>query len=103
NLRVYEDETKRSLSSTSTSQNLAYLSFENTSSTNEVSIASGDFEVSTAGGISQVSSTPCAHDVACSFFAQPTTSPQLENEDFQQIDEDDRKEHGFQRKMTYFT
>ncbi|GJW35900.1 putative ribonuclease H-like domain-containing protein [Tanacetum coccineum] len=92
NLRVYEDEMKRSSSSTSTSQNLAFLSSENTSSTNEVSTASGDFGVSTAGGISQVSTTPCAHDVACSFFAQPTTSPQLENEDFQQIDEDDLEE-----------
>ncbi|GJU07910.1 ribonuclease H-like domain-containing protein [Tanacetum coccineum] len=50
------------------------------------------FWVSTAGGISQVSSTPCAHDVTCFFFAQPTTSPQLENEDFQQIDEDDLEE-----------
>ncbi|GJR04954.1 putative ribonuclease H-like domain-containing protein [Tanacetum coccineum] len=92
NLRVYEDEMKRSSSSTSTSQNLAFLSSKNTSSTNEVSTASGDFGVSTAGGISQVSTTPCAHDVACSFFAQPTTSPQLENEDFQQIDEDDLEE-----------
>ncbi|GKC54292.1 hypothetical protein Tco_1077037 [Tanacetum coccineum] len=92
NLRVYEDEMKRSSSSTSTSQNLAFLSSENTSSTNEVSTASGDFEVSTAGGINQVSSTPCAHDVACSFFAQPTTSPQLKNEDFQQIDGDDLEE-----------
>ncbi|GJV27481.1 ribonuclease H-like domain-containing protein, partial [Tanacetum coccineum] len=92
NLRVYEDEMKRSSSSTSTSQNLAFLSSENTSSTNEVSTASGDFRVSTAGGISQVSTTSCAHDVACSFFAQPTTSPQLENEDFQQIDEDDLEE-----------
>ncbi|GKC66955.1 hypothetical protein Tco_1099553 [Tanacetum coccineum] len=82
NLRVYEDEMKRSSSSTSTSQNLAFLSSENTSRTNEVSTASGDFRVSTAGGISQVSSTPCAHDVTCSFFAQPTTNPQLENEDF---------------------
>ncbi|GJQ97370.1 ribonuclease H-like domain-containing protein [Tanacetum coccineum] len=63
NLRVYEDEMK--------------------------STPSGDFGVSTAGGISQVSSTLCPHDVACSFFAQPTTSPQLENKDFQQIDEDD--------------
>ncbi|GKB13737.1 hypothetical protein Tco_0847660 [Tanacetum coccineum] len=61
NLRVYEDEMK---------------------STNEVSTASGDFGVSTAGGISKVSSTSCAHDVACSFFAQPTTIPQLENGDF---------------------
>ncbi|GKF58231.1 hypothetical protein Tco_0171768 [Tanacetum coccineum] len=66
NLRVYEDEMK--------------------------STASGDFGVSTTGGISQVSSTPCAHDVAYSFFAQPTTSPQLKNEDFQQIDEYDLEE-----------
>ncbi|GJV55951.1 putative ribonuclease H-like domain-containing protein [Tanacetum coccineum] len=43
--------------------NLAFLSSENTSSTNEVSTAGGDFGVSTAGGINQVSSTPCAHDV----------------------------------------
>ncbi|GKF51660.1 hypothetical protein Tco_0148127, partial [Tanacetum coccineum] len=74
---VYEDEMKMSSSSTSTSQNLAFLSSENTSSTNEVSTASGDFRVSTVGGISQVSSTLCAHDAACSFFAQLTTGPQL--------------------------
>ncbi|GJS18424.1 hypothetical protein Tco_0412896 [Tanacetum coccineum] len=42
---------------TSASQNLAFLSSENTSSTNEVSTASGDFGVSTAGGINQVPST----------------------------------------------
>ncbi|GKB61823.1 ribonuclease H-like domain-containing protein, partial [Tanacetum coccineum] len=92
NLRVYEDEMKRSLSFTSNSQNLAFLSFENTSRSNEVSTASGDFRVSIAGGSSQVSSTPCADEVMCSFFAQQTTSPQLENEDLQQIDEDDLEE-----------
>ncbi|GKA27812.1 hypothetical protein Tco_0713980 [Tanacetum coccineum] len=48
--------------------------------------------LSTAGGINQVPSTPCAHDIAYSFLAQPTTSPQLENEDFQQIDGDDLEE-----------
>ncbi|GKA54307.1 ribonuclease H-like domain-containing protein [Tanacetum coccineum] len=73
NLRVYEDEMK--------------------------STASGDFGVSIAGGISQVSTTPCTHDVACSFFAKPTTSPQLENEDFQQIDEDDLEELDFRWKV----
>ncbi|GKD56402.1 hypothetical protein Tco_1289789 [Tanacetum coccineum] len=92
NLRVYEDELKRSSGSNSASKNLTFLSSENTSSTNEVSIASGDFGISTAGGINQVSSTPCAQDVAYSFFAQPTTSPQLENEDFQQMDGDDLEE-----------
>ncbi|GJY59638.1 hypothetical protein Tco_0459530 [Tanacetum coccineum] len=35
---------------------------------------------------------PLVEILACSFFAQPTTSPQLENEDFQQIDEDDLEE-----------
>ncbi|GKD54299.1 hypothetical protein Tco_1287686 [Tanacetum coccineum] len=50
NLRVYKDEMKRSSSSTSNSQNLAFLSSENTSSTNEVSTVSRDFRVSTAGG-----------------------------------------------------
>ncbi|GJZ97790.1 hypothetical protein Tco_0670243 [Tanacetum coccineum] len=66
-----------------TSQNLAFLSSENTSSTNEVS---------TARGISQVSTTPCAHDVACSLLCTNHKVPQLENEDFQQIDEDDLEE-----------
>ncbi|GJW75650.1 hypothetical protein Tco_0135020 [Tanacetum coccineum] len=92
NLRVYEDELKRSSGSNSASQNLAFLSSENTSNTNEVSTVSGDFRVSTAGGINKVSSTLCAHDVAYSFLAQPTTSPQLENEDFQQMDGDDLEE-----------
>ncbi|GJW27355.1 ribonuclease H-like domain-containing protein [Tanacetum coccineum] len=50
NLKVYEDEMKRSSSSTSNSQNLAFLSSENTSRTNEVSTASGNFGVNTAGG-----------------------------------------------------
>ncbi|GJU29086.1 ribonuclease H-like domain-containing protein [Tanacetum coccineum] len=66
NLRVYEDEMKKSSSSTSNSQNLAFLSSENTSSTNEVSTASRYFRVSTARGTSlssQISSTPCADEI----------------------------------------
>ncbi|GKB04791.1 hypothetical protein Tco_0832986 [Tanacetum coccineum] len=92
NLRVYEDEMKKSLTFSSNTQNLAFLSSENTNSTNEVSTASGDFGVSTAGGINQVPSTPSAQDIAYSFLLQPTTIPQLENEDFQQMDRDDLEE-----------
>ncbi|GKC39297.1 hypothetical protein Tco_1051681, partial [Tanacetum coccineum] len=95
NLRVYEDEMKRSSSSTSNSQNLAFLSSENTSSTNEVSTTSGNFRVNTAGGTnssSQVSSTLGADEVVYFFFAQQTTSPPLDNEDLQQIDQDDLEE-----------
>ncbi|GJT45891.1 ribonuclease H-like domain-containing protein [Tanacetum coccineum] len=36
--------------------------------------------------------SPCGHDIAYSFLAQPTTSPQLENEDFQQMNGDDLEE-----------
>ncbi|GJW35513.1 hypothetical protein Tco_0058433 [Tanacetum coccineum] len=92
---VYEDEMKRSSSSISNSQNLAFLSSENTSSTNEVSTASGNFRVNTAGrtsSTSQGSSTLDADEVVCSFFAEQTTSPPLDNEDFQQIDQDDLEE-----------
>ncbi|GJX33982.1 ribonuclease H-like domain-containing protein [Tanacetum coccineum] len=77
NLRVYEDEMKRSLSSTSNSQNLAFLSSENTSSTNEVSTASGNFRINNARGTTSTSQT---------------TSPPLDNEDLQQIDQDDLEE-----------
>ncbi|GJR69387.1 hypothetical protein Tco_0015452 [Tanacetum coccineum] len=78
NLRVYEEELKRSLGSNSASQNLPFLSSENTNSTNEVSTASGDFRVSTAGGINQVPSTPSAHDITYSFLSSnQQTSPQL--------------------------
>ncbi|GJU23723.1 putative ribonuclease H-like domain-containing protein, partial [Tanacetum coccineum] len=95
NLRVYKDEMKKPSSSTSNSQNLAFLSSKNISSTNEVSTTSGNFRVNTAGGTSSsslVSSTPGADEVVCSFFAQQTTSPPLDNEDLQQIDQDDLEE-----------
>ncbi|GJY32267.1 putative ribonuclease H-like domain-containing protein, partial [Tanacetum coccineum] len=86
---------KKSSASSSNTQNLAFVSSDNTSSINTVNTASGDYGVSTAartGTTNQVSSTLCTYDVACSFFAQLTTSLQIENEDFQQIGEDDLEE-----------
>ncbi|GKE44485.1 putative ribonuclease H-like domain-containing protein [Tanacetum coccineum] len=105
-LRVYEDEMKKSSTSSSNTQNLAFISFENSSSTNTVNTASGEHEVSTATGTaftSQVSSTLCTHDVSCSFFAHPITSPQLENEDFQQIDGDDLEELDLRWQVSMLT
>ncbi|GJZ62966.1 hypothetical protein Tco_0619387 [Tanacetum coccineum] len=61
--RVYEDELKRSSGSNSASQNLAFLSSENTSSTNEVSTTRENLGLDTAGGIKSSPSTPCAHDM----------------------------------------
>ncbi|GJY65619.1 hypothetical protein Tco_0467857, partial [Tanacetum coccineum] len=64
---------KKSSTSSSNTQNLAFLSSENTNSTNEVSTINGDFGVSVVGGINHVPTTPCAQDIAYSFLAQPTT------------------------------
>ncbi|GJX07152.1 retrovirus-related pol polyprotein from transposon TNT 1-94 [Tanacetum coccineum] len=78
NQKVYEDEMKRSLSSTSNSQNLAFLFSENTSSTNEVSTASGDFGVSTAGVTSSsslVSATSCADELGTSQMVSEWNAP----------------------------
>ncbi|GKA82990.1 retrovirus-related pol polyprotein from transposon TNT 1-94, partial [Tanacetum coccineum] len=85
NLRVYEDEMKSSSSSTSNSQNLAFLSSKNTSSTNEVS------------------STPGADEVVCSFFAHQATSPPLDNEDLQQIDQDGLEELDIRQQVAMLT
>ncbi|GJU49004.1 ribonuclease H-like domain-containing protein [Tanacetum coccineum] len=106
NQKVYEDEMKRSSSSTSNSQNLAFLSSENTSSTNEVSTASGNFRVNTIGGSSssnQVSSTPGADEVVCLFFAYQATSPPLDNEDLEQTDQDDLEELDIRQQVAMLT
>ncbi|GJW91921.1 hypothetical protein Tco_0169474 [Tanacetum coccineum] len=100
NLRVYEDEMKKSSTSSSNTQNLAFLSSENTNSTNEVSTVSGDFGVSTAGGINQVPSTLSAHDIAYSFLAQPTTSGYVDCQS-KEVHSEDRKKYGLQRKTTW--
>ncbi|GJX76332.1 hypothetical protein Tco_0323143 [Tanacetum coccineum] len=67
NLKVYEAEIKCQSSSSSNSQNVAFVSSDNTSSTNEaVNIA---HDVSTANSQGQYSSSTYADDVMFSFFA----------------------------------
>ncbi|GJU61569.1 putative ribonuclease H-like domain-containing protein [Tanacetum coccineum] len=63
---------------------------ENTSSTNEAVNTAHD--VSTASSQGQASSSTYADDVMFSFFANQSNSPQLDNEDLEQIDTDDIKE-----------
>ncbi|GJR71442.1 ribonuclease H-like domain-containing protein, partial [Tanacetum coccineum] len=90
NLKVYEAEIKGQSTSSSNSQNVAFVSSENTSSTNEaVNIA---HEVSTASSQGQASSLTYANDVMFSFLANQSNSPQLDNEDLKQIDTDDLEE-----------
>ncbi|GJZ41108.1 putative ribonuclease H-like domain-containing protein [Tanacetum coccineum] len=90
NLKVYESEIKVQSSSSSNSQNVAFVSSENTSSTNEA--VNTAHEVSTASSQGQASSSTYADDVMFSFFANQSNSPQLDNEDLEQIDTDDLEE-----------
>ncbi|GJW97055.1 hypothetical protein Tco_0178863 [Tanacetum coccineum] len=61
NLKVYEAEIKGQLSSSSNSQNVAFVSLENTSSTNKA--VNTAHEVSTASSQGQASSSTYANDV----------------------------------------
>ncbi|GJX15423.1 ribonuclease H-like domain-containing protein [Tanacetum coccineum] len=101
NLKVYEAEIKSQSSSSSNSQNVAFVSLENTSSTNEaVNIA---HEVSTANSQGQASSLSYVDDVMFSFFVNQSNSQQLDNEDLEQIDTDDLEEMDLKWQVAMLT
>ncbi|GJU32485.1 ribonuclease H-like domain-containing protein [Tanacetum coccineum] len=90
NLKVYEAEIKGQSSSSSNTQNVAFVSSKNTSSTNEeVNTA---LDVTNASSQGQGSALTYADDVIFSFFANQSNSPQVDNEDLEQIDTDDLEE-----------
>ncbi|GJU99481.1 hypothetical protein Tco_1328752 [Tanacetum coccineum] len=87
NLKVYEAEIKSQSSSSSNSQNVAFVSSKNTISTNEA--VNTAHKVSTANSQGQASFSTYADDVMFSFFINQSNSLQLDNEDLEQIDTDD--------------
>ncbi|GKA67989.1 hypothetical protein Tco_0767906 [Tanacetum coccineum] len=85
NLRVFESDVKGSTASSFSTQNMAFV-FENTSSTNDVSTAYG---VSTSTGhISQCENNPSSY----SFLTNQSSCPQLDHDDLEQLDEFDLEE-----------
>nr|GEV51779.1 ribonuclease H-like domain-containing protein [Tanacetum cinerariifolium] len=90
NLKVYEAEIKGQSSSSPNYQNVAFVSLDNTSSTNEVVNTTHD--VSAASSQGQTFALTYADDVMFSFFANQSNSLQLDNEDLEQIDTDDLEE-----------
>ncbi|GJX56647.1 ribonuclease H-like domain-containing protein [Tanacetum coccineum] len=103
NLKVYEAEIKSqsSSSSNSNSQNVAFVSLENTSSTNEA--VNTAYEVSIANSKGQASSSSYADDVMFSFFVSQSNSQQLDNEDLEQIDTDDFEEMDLKWQVVMLT
>ncbi|GJU43115.1 ribonuclease H-like domain-containing protein [Tanacetum coccineum] len=101
NLKVYEAEIKSQSSSRSNSQNVAFVSLDDTSSTNEaVNIA---HDVPAARSKGQASSLTYADDVMFSFFVNQSNSPQLDNEDLEQIDTDDLEEMDLKWQVAMLT
>nr|GEU85753.1 ribonuclease H-like domain-containing protein [Tanacetum cinerariifolium] len=99
NLKVFEADIKGSSGSSLNSQYVAFLFTEDTNSINEVNTANG---VSTAAGHSssgQASSSSYTKDLMFSFFASQSNSPQLDDEDLEQIDHDDLDEMDLKRQL----
>ncbi|GJS35986.1 hypothetical protein Tco_0534368 [Tanacetum coccineum] len=83
-LRVFENDVKGSTASSSSTQNVAFVS-KNTSSTNDVS---------TTCGVSNLSgqNSQYEHTSSYSLLANQSSCPQLDHEDLEQLDEFDLEE-----------
>ncbi|GJZ79211.1 putative ribonuclease H-like domain-containing protein [Tanacetum coccineum] len=101
NLKVYESEIKVKSSSSSNSQNVAFVSSNNSSSTNE--IVNTAYSVSAASSKDQASTVSYANDVMFSFFANHSNTPQLDYEDLEQIDADDLEEMDLKWQVAMLT
>nr|GEW38858.1 hypothetical protein [Tanacetum cinerariifolium] len=93
-LKIYETKVKHSSSPSTTSQNLGFVSSSQTDSiTDSVSAA---VSVSDVGSKLPASPLPnvdsLSNEVIYSFFANQSTSPQLDNKDLKQIDVNDLEE-----------
>nr|GEZ03642.1 putative ribonuclease H-like domain-containing protein [Tanacetum cinerariifolium] len=91
NLKVYEADIKGTSGSSSNSQNVAFVSTESTNNTNELNAA---YIVSNATGHSSHAqgSSLYVDELVFSFFANQSSTPRLNKEDLEQIDQDDFEE-----------
>ncbi|GJZ93754.1 putative ribonuclease H-like domain-containing protein [Tanacetum coccineum] len=105
NLKVYEPEVKGTSSSNTSTQNIAFVSFNNSGSTNEA--------VNTAHRVSAISTQVSAANstnvdnlsdaVICAFFFSQPNNPQLENKDLQQLHLDELEEMDLRWEMDMLT
>nr|GEY31179.1 putative ribonuclease H-like domain-containing protein [Tanacetum cinerariifolium] len=104
-LKIYEAEVKSSSSASTSTQNITFVSSQNTDSTNEpvsvvasVSVASAKIPVSALSNVDTLSNV-----VIYSFFASQSNSLQLDNNDLKQIDDDDLDEMDLKWQMAMLT
>ncbi|GJR60544.1 retrovirus-related pol polyprotein from transposon TNT 1-94 [Tanacetum coccineum] len=107
NLKVYEPEVKGIFSSSSSTQNMAFVFSSNnkTNSSNEaVNVVDGVTTSSTQVNTTYSTNIDNLSDaVICSFFASQPNNPQLAHEDLQQIYPDDIEEMDLRWQMAMLT
>ncbi|GKA30443.1 ribonuclease H-like domain-containing protein [Tanacetum coccineum] len=105
NLKIYEPEVKGTSSSSTNTQNVAFVSSNSTNSTNgAVNTAHGATTASTqATAVNSTTIDNLSDAVICAFFASQPNSPQLDNEDLQQIHPDDLEEIDLRWQMAMLT
>ncbi|GKC33394.1 ribonuclease H-like domain-containing protein, partial [Tanacetum coccineum] len=105
NLKIYEPEVKGTSSSSTNTQNVAFVSSNSTSSTNgAVNTTHCATTASTqATAVNSTTIDNLSDVVICVFFASQSNSPQLDNEDLQQINPDDLEEMDLRWQMAMLT
>ncbi|GJR09397.1 retrovirus-related pol polyprotein from transposon TNT 1-94 [Tanacetum coccineum] len=105
NLKIYEPEVKGTSSLSTNTQNVAFVSSNNTNSTNRsVNTAHGATTASTqATAVNSTTIDNLSDVVICAFFASQPNSPQLDNEDLQQINPHDLEEMDLRWQMSMLT
>ncbi|GJW43684.1 retrovirus-related pol polyprotein from transposon TNT 1-94 [Tanacetum coccineum] len=105
NLKIYEPEVKGTSSSSTNTQNVAFVSSNRTNSTNKaVNTAYSATTASTqATTVNSTTIDNLSDAVICTFFASQINSPQLDNEDLQQIHPDDLEEMDLRWQMAMLT
>ncbi|GJR46329.1 hypothetical protein Tco_1314432 [Tanacetum coccineum] len=103
NLKIYEPEVKGTSSSSTNTQNVAFL-FVNNNTNRVVNTAHGATTASTqATAVNSTTIDNLSDAVICAFFASQPNSPQLDNEDLQQIYPDDLEEMDLRWQMAMLT
>nr|GEV13114.1 hypothetical protein [Tanacetum cinerariifolium] len=105
NFNIYEAEVKGSSISSQNIQNIAFVSSNNTDSTNvSVNVAPSVYAASPTAKVSTLLNVNSLSDaVIYSFFASQSNSPQLDNADLKQIDPDDLEEMDLKWQMAMHT
>nr|GEX11075.1 ribonuclease H-like domain-containing protein [Tanacetum cinerariifolium] len=99
NLRVFESDVKVSTASSSSTQNVAFVSSDSTNSTNKVNTAYG-VSTSSVHNLQKEGSSSHTHDLMYSLFANQSNGPQLDHEDLEQFDEFDLEDMDLKWQMS---